>query len=78
MDRGAWWATVQSIAESDMTEVTHHVLTMPKYELVFPPRHKLLMGRNEPYICFVSWSSSLLPASVQHVLSKDFMQWMKG
>ena len=42
MDRGAWWATVQSIAESDMTEVTHHVLTMPKYELVFPPRHVFL------------------------------------
>ena len=22
MDRGAWWATVHSVAESDMTEVT--------------------------------------------------------
>ena len=22
MDRGAWWATVQSLKESDMTEVT--------------------------------------------------------
>ena len=42
LDKGAWWATVQSIAESDMTEVTYHALTVPKYELVFPPRHVFL------------------------------------
>ena len=24
MDRGAWWATVHSITQSDMTEVTEH------------------------------------------------------
>ena len=24
MERGTWWATVQSIAESNMTEVTQH------------------------------------------------------
>ena len=24
MDRGAWWATVHSMAESDMTEATQH------------------------------------------------------
>ena len=27
MDRGAWWATVHRIAESEMTEVTEHVCT---------------------------------------------------
>ena len=26
MDRGAWWATVHSVTESDTTEVTEHVL----------------------------------------------------
>ena len=25
MDRGAWWATVHEIAESDMTEATEHI-----------------------------------------------------
>ena len=31
MDRGAWWATVQRVAESDMTEVTEHahIHTLP-------------------------------------------------
>ena len=24
MDRGAWWATVHSVTESDMTEATQH------------------------------------------------------
>ena len=24
MDRGAWWATVHNVTESDMTEVTYH------------------------------------------------------
>ena len=42
MDREAWWASVQSITESDTTEVTYHALTVPKYELVFPPRHVFL------------------------------------
>ena len=27
MDRGAWWATVHRIAESEMTEVTEHACT---------------------------------------------------
>ena len=27
MDRGAWWATVQRVAESDTTEVTEHAHT---------------------------------------------------
>ena len=26
MDRGVWWATVHGITESDMTEVTEHVM----------------------------------------------------
>ena len=28
MTRGAWWATVHRVAESDMTEVTQHTLSM--------------------------------------------------
>ena len=34
MDRGAWWATVHRVAESDTTEMTKHelsVLIMTKY-----------------------------------------------
>ena len=27
MDRGAWWATVHRVAESDTTEVTEHAHT---------------------------------------------------
>ena len=26
MDRGVWWATVHGITESDMTEVTEHIM----------------------------------------------------
>ena len=28
MDRGAWWATVHGIAESDMTEMTEHTYVL--------------------------------------------------
>ena len=27
MDRGAWWATVHRVSESDMTEATWHTCT---------------------------------------------------
>ena len=50
MDREAWWASVQSITESDTTEVTYHALMVPKYELVFPPRHVCI-----PEFCPVTW-----------------------
>ena len=30
MDRGAWWATVHRVAESDTTEVTEHACTRLK------------------------------------------------
>ena len=37
-DRGAWRATVHGVAESDMTEVTHHADTYTYYFLpIFPP-----------------------------------------
>ena len=28
MDRGAWWATIHGVAESDMTELLTHTLLM--------------------------------------------------
>ena len=33
MDRGAWWATVHRVAESDMTEYTHTHTHLCKIEL---------------------------------------------
>ena len=27
MDRGAWWAIIHGVIESDMTEVTEHTVT---------------------------------------------------
>ena len=35
MDRGAWWATVHRIAESDTTEVTEHKRTQMLLELSY-------------------------------------------
>ena len=32
MDRGAWWATVHGVTESDMTEATKHACTQPMTE----------------------------------------------
>ena len=33
MDRGAWWATVNGIAESDTTQHTHRKLYMPDLQI---------------------------------------------
>ena len=33
MDRGAWWATVHRVAESDMTEVAQHACHIQIYHL---------------------------------------------
>ena len=33
MDRGAWWATVNVIAESDTTQHTHRKLYMPDLQI---------------------------------------------
>ena len=34
MDRGAWWATVRGVPESDMTEVTQHTCRHPWGEVM--------------------------------------------
>ena len=37
MDRGAWWATVHAVMESDMAEVTEHILARcDPIALLFP------------------------------------------
>ena len=37
MDRGAWWATVHAVIESDMAEVTEHILARcDPIALLFP------------------------------------------
>ena len=33
MDRGAWWATVHEVTESEMTEATEHACTSEFSEL---------------------------------------------
>ena len=43
MDRGVWWATVHSIAQSDMTEATDHIHKLQSLgHLVLPIRESLL------------------------------------
>ena len=43
MDRGAWWATVHRVAQSDTTEAIQHTCThtVPEIQLVFIKVHLL-------------------------------------
>ena len=34
MDRGAWWATVHRVPDSDITEMTERAITMIMYKLI--------------------------------------------
>ena len=40
MDRGAWRATVYSVAESDTAEATQHSCIIPRHNKLYRPQKK--------------------------------------
>ena len=43
MDRGAWWATVLGVAESDMTAWLQFSLSLPTMDLLYQVKQSSLM-----------------------------------
>ena len=80
-ERGAWWAAVPAVAESDTTEVTWHtrsLLFVPrnllKREVISPSQLLSFSKLPEPTSLAASRAAEVMEASVQEAVRRGHLQ----